>query len=216
MQVYDKEPQGRKSKITGETYYLHQALHESKKKEHASGYVDPYEEFRNRAHEYRPEEIEGFERSAQKLAHDQSSRPTYSRPSRKHVTFDDDADDNTIGINSGPFAGLTQKMEHLIHPHNAVREIMAFLGPLQNREISSIHLRTELEALGAFFLRVSTEGLHKEEEIYTMMKDPPAVSKPIEDESFDLDEGTLEALIQERLRFSIRKTPRFQFQFYFV
>lgn len=202
MSRYDREPQGRVDPRTGEPYYLHQAVHESRPGERASGYVDPFSEFGNRAHEYRSEEVEGFVRSARRITRDQTTRPEYSRPSREQIDFEEGPT-----ARSGPFAGFTRKLELLLRPHNAVREIVATLGPIRD---DYSHLRSELEMRGAFYLE-TIDG----EERYSMMKDPPSASKPIEDESFELDEDSLEALIQERLKFAVRTNP-FSYRFYLV
>lgn len=201
MRRYDREPQGRVNPSTGETYYLHQAVHESRPNERGSDYVDPYAEFGNRAHEYRDEEIAGFERSARRLADEQAARPDYSRPPRELVDLHGPA------TGSGPFAGFTRKLELLLRPHNAVREIVATLGPMRGDQPDP---RETLEMRGAFFLE-STGG----EEHYSMMKDPPSTSKQIEEESFEVDEGSLEALIQERLRFAVKLNPS-SYRFYFA
>lgn len=201
MRRYDREPQGRRDPRTGETYYLHQAVHESRANERASGYVDPFDEFGGRAHEYRDEELEGFERSAQRLADEQSSRPDYARPPRELVDLKGPT------TKSGPFAGFTKKLEMLLRPHNAVREIVATLGPMRDGRFDP---RDTLETRGAFFVETIEDEDH-----YAMMKDPPSTSKEIEKESFEADEGSLEALIQERLRFVVKKNP-LSYRFYFA
>ncbi len=200
MSQYDREPQGRRDPLTGETYYLH--VPESNRREKGSGYVDPFAENGQAAIDYRPEEIAGFERSAERVARTQSTRPDYERPiARPRVEIDGPLSELE------PFASFTRKLELLLRPRNSVREIIATLGPMRGDQASP---RAMLETRGVFFLETVDD-----EEHYTMMKDPPKSVSSIEEETFDVDDGTLEALIQERLRVAVRLNPFF-YRFYFA
>lgn len=201
--AYDAEPQARTDPLTGATYYVH--VDESDPRERPrSGYVDPIEEGGGRAIVYREDEIADFyDVLHNRLAPSQAERRQGAppRPERMQIAIACEEGD-------GPFAGFAPKLIAKLRAHIAVREIVAELGP--RREMPSHDL---MKSRGAFFLEES-EG----DEIYTMMKDPPSNAKNIEDESFDLDAGSLEALIQERLRFRARGVDgsRIAFRFFFV
>lgn len=201
---YDNEPQARVDARTGETYYLHVGDGNSRRGARSdSGYVDPFEEFGQREIEYRPEELEGFDRVATRVARERSERgQTRSPPLRERLELEGDS------VAIGPFAGFTKKLERLIHPHRAVREIVATLGPKRGDQSSP---RIELEPRGCFFQEEREDG----EEIYAMMQDPPKHLNPIKEEAFEMDSGSVEAIIQERLRISIKLKP-FSYRFYFV
>lgn len=188
---------------TGETYYRHARESASGAPRGATGYVDPFDEFGQRAFEYRPEEIEGFDRVAERVAREQAARPGYFRPPRERLTVAGPK------IASGPFALFTRKLERMLRAHNAVREIVATLGPAPAGDRESP--REILKARGAFFLRLEGSSEH-----YAMMEDPPNPKKPIEEESFEIDAASLEALIQERLRFSVTLGPSREYKFYFA
>jgi hypothetical protein len=200
---YDLEPQARIDERTGETYYLHQATHESRPNERATGYVDPYAEFNQRAYDYRPEEIEGFERVTARLARDRGARgETRSPPPRTRLAFDGER------LRVGPFAGFTKKLEELIHPQRGVREVVATLGPKRGDQPSP---RRELEGRGCFFQEECEDGTER----YAMMKSPPKNVEPLKDEEIELDAASLEAVIQEHLRVVVKLAP-FSYRFYWV
>lgn len=185
---------------TGATYYTH-APESDRRTPVARGYVDPTEEFGARAFEYQQGEIDDFERTTREFA------------SRRVAPIPEPAAKNTLSghvLSNGPFARFTEKLKDLVRRRNTIRELIGILGPMGGG-VNVPSPRTQVDYHGAFFLKTIPNG----GEIYTLMADPPAPTRTLADETFELDDSSLEALIQERMRIELKFTPTFSYRFYF-
>lgn len=190
---------------TGAVYYRHQPESNNntqKNKDSAYGYIDPYSEFNNKAYNYHPDEINAFNDTLSDIV-DKNTNAGISNNKSLSVAFSID----TSLSNNGPFKCFEKSLECLLRSRFIIRELIALLGPLTDTNCSS--QRDEIELHGGFFYEMNENN----EEIYTLIKDLPEITIPIEDEIFD--EETVDALIQERLRIKIKLQP-FSYVFVFV